>query len=257
MRAVKTTSLSFGLVSVPVKLYKATESHDVSFKQHHAGCGGGISLVRTCKECSEEVAWADIAKGIDYEGELVIVEPEELKDLEGESSPVVEVLQFIDASEIDPIAYESSYYVAPDKVSSLEGYALLRQVLGESGKAGLVKFAIRSGRESLGILRVSGKTLVIHTLAWPDEIREPAFPVLDKPVKLKPKMVEMARALVESMSEPFVAEDHVDVYTGRVKEFIAAKAAGEEFEAHPAGLEPAVDDLLAALEATIAKRKAA
>lgn len=254
MRAVKTTSLSCGLINIPVKLYKVTESHDVSFKQYHAGCNGGIGLVRTCKECEQEVAWADIAKGTESEdGTLVIAAPEEIKALEGEQLPAVEVLQFIGADEIDPISYESPYYLAPDKTSA-EGYALIRQVLSESGKAGLVKFALR-GRESLGILRVSGKVLVIHTLAWPDEIREPAFAILDKPTKLKPKMLEMAHALVAAMSEPFVPGDHVDTYTGRVREFIEAKAAGEEFESHPAGPEPALDDLLAALEATIAKRK--
>lgn len=253
MRAIKKTSLSFGLVNVPVGMYKATESHDVAFKQHHGGCGGGIGMVRVCKECEQEVAWADIVKGIDMDGTLVIVEPEELKSLEGEQVPAVEVLQFIDADEIDPISYESPYYLAPDK-TSLEGYALIRQVLAESKKSGLVKFALR-GRESLGLLRVSGNLLVIHTLAWPDEIREPDFAILNKPVKLKPKMLEMAHALVNAMSEPFVAEDHVDAYTGRVQEFLQAKAAGEPFEPHPAGAEPVVDDLLAALEATIAKRK--
>lgn len=256
MRAVKTTSLSFGLVNVPVKMYKATESHDIKFKQVHAGCGGGISLVRTCKECEQEVAWADLAKGIEHGDEMVIMDPEEIKELEGEKSPSVEVIQFMDADEVDPISYESPYYLAPDK-AGVEGYALMLQALSESGKVGLVKFSLRGGRESLGVLRVSGKVMVIHTIAWPDEIREPEFAILNKPVKLKPRMVEMARALVESMAAPFVAEDHVDVYTGRVEEFIAAKAAGEEFEAHPAGLEPAVDDLLAALEASIAKKKAA
>jgi DNA end-binding protein Ku len=254
MRSVSNTSLSFGLVNVPVKLYKATESHDIKFKQIHAGCGGGISLVRTCKDCSEEVAWADLAKGIDHDGELVIVEPEEIKALEGEKSPCVEVIQFMDADEVDPISYESPYYLAPDK-TGVEGYALMRQALSESGKVGLVKFSLRGGRESLGVLRVSGSLMVIHTIVWPDEIREPDFAILAKPVKLKPKALEMARALISSMSEPFVPEDHVDVYTGRVEEFIAAKAAGEEFEAHPAGPEPAIDDLLAALEATIAKKK--
>jgi len=255
MRAVKSTSLSFGLVNVPVKLYKATESHDIAFKQHHAGCGGGISLVRTCKECEQEVAWADLAKGIEVGGELVIVEPEEIKALEGEQSPCVEVIQFMGADEVDPISYESPYYLAPDKTGT-EGYALMRQALSDSGKIGLVRFALR-GRESLGVLRVSGNILVIHTIAWPDEIREPEFAILNKPVKLKPKAVEMAAALINSMTEPFVAEDHVDVYTGRVEEFIAAKASGEDWEAHPAGPEPALDDLLAALEATIAKKKKA
>lgn len=253
MRAYRKTSITFGLVSVLVGAYKPVESHDVKFKQHHAGCGGQIGMVRVCKECEQEVPWADIAKGTEsLDGTLVIADPEEIKSLEGEKVLAIEVVQFIDAGEIDPLSYESAYYLAPDK-TSLEGYGLIKHVLEESGRVALVKLAF--GRESLGILRPAGKTLVVHTIAWPDEIREPAFAILDKPIKLKPKMVEMAKVLVDSMTEPFDPADHVDTYTERVREFVEAKAAGEPFEAHPAGPEPAVDDLLAALEATIAKRK--
>jgi DNA end-binding protein Ku len=254
MRAIKTTSLSCGLLNVPVKLYKAVESHDFSFKLYHAGCGGSIGMLRVCKDCEGEVEWADVAKGAEAaDGTLVIAAPEEIKALEGEQVPAVEVLHFMGADEVDPVSYESAYYLAPDK-AGVKGYALLHEALSETKKVALVKFALR-GRESLGVLRVSGDVLVTHTIAWPDEIREPQFAILEKPVKLKPKESELARALVESMTEPFVAEDHVDVYTGRVEEFIETKAAGGEFVAHPAGPEPAVDDLLAALEATIAKKK--
>lgn len=255
MRAMKKTSIAFGLVNVPVRMYKATESHDVAFKQHHGGeCHGGISLVRTCKECAEVVDYADIVKGVEVDGELVIVTGDELKSLEDESSPAIEVVQFIDQSEIDPISFEAPYYLEPDK-TSLEGYALIREVLGETGRVALVQFSMR-GRVHLGVLRSVGKVLTVHTIAWPSEVREPAFAILDKPVELKPAALKVAHALVESMTAEFQPDEHVDIYTERVAELIAAKAGGREFAAKPVEPEVQVDDLIAALEASLAKKKA-
>ena len=250
-RAIKTTSISFGLVNVPVKLHKATESHDISFHQHHEGCGGNVGIQRVCKACEQEVPYANIVKGIDHDGNLVIVAPEELKALQDEQ-PTVEVVQFINAADIDPLTYEQSYYVEPQK-TALEGYALLREVLTSTGRAGLVKFALRD-RLHLGVLRVAGNVLVIHTIAWPDEVRTPAFAGLDKPVALKPQMVEMATALVDAMTAPFVAAEWTDTYTDRVAELIAAKANGDTIAPAPVKDESDVEDLLKALEASIAKK---
>lgn len=254
MRAMKSTSINFGLVNVPVKLYKTTDNHDIAFKQHHAGCGGGIAMERKCKECAEPVAYADIVKGIDHGGTLVIVTADELRDLEGEAPPAIEVEQFLAADEIDPLTYEDSYYLEPGKTAA-EGYALLRHVLAETGKVGLVRFAMRS-KLHLGVLRATGDLLVIHTIAWPDEVRTPDFPALDKPVTLKPKLVEMATALVESMTEAFVPEEWRDTYTDRVGEFIAARAEGGEFTPAPAEATDDIKDLLAALEASVARKRA-
>lgn len=250
-KAISSTSIAFGLVNVPGKLYKATESHDISFHQHHGGCGGAVGQKRVCKACEQEVPYADIVKGIEHDGQLVIVAADELKALQDEQ-PAIEVTQFINESEIDPVSYESAYYFAP-LPAAVEGYALLRQVLVDSGRAALVKFALRD-KLHLGVLRVSGKVLVIHTISWPDEVRQPAFPVLDVDIALKPKMLEMATALVDAMTAPFVASEWVDTYTDRVGELIAAKAAGGEITAAPAKDESDVDDLLAALEASIAKK---
>lgn len=256
MRAMKTTAISCGMLNVPVKLYKAVDNHDIAFKQHHAGCGGGIAMERKCRECAEPVAYADIVKGIDHGGTLVIVSADELRDLEDEAPDAVEVEQFVGADEIDPLTYEDSYYLEPGKAAA-EGYALLRQALAETGKHGLVRFAMR-GKLHLGVLRVSGDLLVIHTIAWPDEVRKPSFPALDKPVALKPAVVEMAKQLVEAMTEPFEPAAWRDTYTDRLGEFIAAKADGGEFiSAKPEPEDETIKDLLAALEASVAKRKAA
>lgn len=257
MRAQRKMTIAFGMVSIPVGVYKAVDSHDVSFKQHHAGCGGSIKMERYCEACEvKPVPFADVIKGIDHDGTLVMVLPDELKDLESEASPAIEVVQFVERDEIDPLTYESAHYLAPDKVS-LEGYTLLRTVLTESGRVGIVKFSLRAGRHSLGVIRASGDLLVLHTVAWPDEVREPAFPILDKKVDLKPAVLDMARSLVESMTGSFKAEDFKDSYTDRVKEFIAARAEGGEFIPSPAEATEDVSDLLAALEASIAKKKAA
>ena len=254
MRALKSTSISFGLVNVPVKLYKSVDSHDVAFKQYHGGCGGSIKMERYCEACEvKPVPFGDVVKGIDQDGTLVLIAPDELKDLEGETAPAIEVLQFVERDEIDPLTYEAAYYAAPDK-SSLEGYTLLRTVLAESGKVGVVRFSLRAGRQSLGVLRASGDLLILHSVAWPDEVRDPAFPILEKEVELKPAVLDMARSLVESMSGSFKAEDFTDTYASRVKEFIAARAEGGEFIPSPAGETEDVSDLLAALEASIAKR---
>lgn len=256
MRAIKSTTIKCALLNVPVKVYKSVDSHDVSFRQHHLGCGGSIKMERYCEACDEKpVPFADVIKGIDADGTLVLVTGDELKSLEGEAVPGIEIDRFVDGGEIDPLTYEAAYYLAPDK-TSLEGYALLREVLAESGRVGVVKMSLRAGRHSLGVLRASGDLLIVHTIAWPDEVREPAFPILDKKVELKPAVLDMARALVDSMTDSFKAEDFTDSYTDRVKEFIAARAEGGEFIPSQAEETEDVSDLLAALEASIAKKAA-
>ena len=257
MRSVKNTSISFGLVNVPGKLYKAVESHDVAFHQHHVGCGGSIKMERYCEACeAKPVPFSDIVKGVEKDDNTVLVTADEIKSLEGEVSPTIEVVQFVEASEIDAVAYETAYYFAPEK-TSVEGYSLLRTVLADSGKVGLVQFALR-GRLSLGVLRVSGDVLVIHTIAWPDEVRTPEFALLDKKVELKPALIAAATALVDSMTGTFKPEDFVDTYTNRVNEFITARAEGGEFvPAAKADDNEDVADLLAALEASVANKKAA
>lgn len=257
MRAYRKTCIAFGLVSVPVGVYKPVDSHDVSFKMHHMGCGGSIKMERYCEACeAKPVDFADVVKGIDHDGTLVLVTGDELKALEGEKVPAIEVIRFVAADEIDPLTYESAYYTAPDKVS-LKGYTLLRTVLAEKGLVAVVQFGFNAGRLGLGVLRASGDLLVLHTIAWPDEVREPAFPILDKKVELEPAVLDMAHSLVESMTGTFKPEEFVDTYTVKVKEFIAARAAGGEFIPTQAEETEDISDLLAALEASVAKKKKA
>lgn len=255
MRATKVCSLGFGLVSVPVKVYKATESHDIGMHRHHKDCNGAVGQRLYCKECGELVEFGDIISGVEHDGQLVILTPEEKAGVEGEVGKDIEVLQFVDADEVDPILYEQPYYLEPD--GKVDGYALLRQVLVESNRVGIVQFVMRT-RSTLGVLRVLGNVLVIETMRWIDEVRNAnELKGMEQEVKLDPKALTMAHALVESMASEFNPAEFKDLYTERLGELIAAKAGESEFITKPKELdEPVVDDLIAALEASVARHPA-
>lgn len=260
MRATKTTSISFGLVNVPVKMYKAVDSHDVSFHQYHRDCMGSVGYVKACKDCGETLDTHSIVRGVEHGDTTITVSEDELASIEVQAGPEIEVVQFIDATEVDPIALEGHYYLAPDR-TSVEGYALLRRVMVDTGRVAVVKFVMRRtgsvGKSHLGLLRPYGDNLLaVHTMSYPDEIRQPAFPVLDRAVELKPQLVEMARTLVDAMTGPFVAADYTDTFTDKLNELIEAKANGETIvTANGEELVPTdVSDLLAKLEASARAR---
>jgi DNA end-binding protein Ku len=251
MRSMANTSISFGLVNVPVKVYKATEDHSVGFHQYHGGgCNGAVGQQRLCKTCGEVVEYGDIIKGIECDGELVIVTPEELAAVERETSPGIEILEIVHAEQIDPIILESPYFLAPD-AKSLQGYVLLREVLRESERVGIARYVIR-GAAHLAVLQVRRKVLILQNITWADEIRDPReFAILDKPVEITPKMLKAAQQLVESMMvEQFNHAQHTDGYAERVRALVDAKAAGAvpmPASAEDEGSED-VSDLLVALE---------
>lgn len=258
MRSMANTSISFGLVNVPVKVYKATEDHRVSFHQYHGGgCNGAVGQQRLCKTCGEVIEYGDIVKGVERDdGELVIVTPEELAAVERETSAGIEMLQVVPAEQVnDPIISESVYYLVPD-AKSLQGYTLLREVLQESDRVAVVRYVMRDVAH-MAVLRVRGKVLILQQIVWADEIREPEFAILDKPVELAPKTVKAAQQLLESMLGEFNHTEHTDGYVEHVRELVDAKAAGTM----PAAVQAEekaedVSDLLAALEKSIASHPA-
>lgn len=261
MRATRTTSISFGLVNVPVKMYKAVDSHDVSFHQYHRDCMGSVGYVKACKDCGETLGSDQIVRGAEAGDTIVTVSEDEMAAIEVQAGPEIEVVRFIDGTEVDPIAYESHYYLAPER-AAVEGYALLRQVMVDTGRVAVVKYVMRRtgsvGKTHLGLLRPYGDNLlVVHTMSYPDEIRQPAFPVLDRAVELKPALVEMAHTLVDAMTGPFIAADYSDSFTDKLNELIAAKANGETITAADGEpLEPTdVSDLLAKLQASAEARR--
>src|SRR5438445_11535754 len=191
MRSIWKGSISFGLVSIGVKLYTATEEKDVSFHQVRRTDGSRIRYKRVAEADGDEVAYGDIAKGYQLpNGETVVLTEEDFADLPLPTARTVDVLQFVPADEIDPIYFAKSYYLEPEK-NAVKPYVLLRDALADSGMDGIVKVAIRN-REQLATLRVRDGVIVMETMIWPDEVREPAFPFLDEDVELRPQERQMA-----------------------------------------------------------------
>ena len=256
MRAIWKGAVSFGLVSIPVKLYTATEEKDVSFHQVHREDGGRIRYKRVCQIDGEEVAYADIAKGYELpSGETVVITDDDLADLPLSTSRVVDVLSFVPLEQVDPIYFAKSYYLEPDKTAT-KPYVLLRDALEQADSVALVKVAIRT-RETLATLRVREGVLVLETMVWPDEVRAPDFAFLDDDVQVRPQELAMAQSLIESMSADFDPTAYHDEYREALQEVIEAKVEGREVVEQPVQEEDtgSVVDLMAALRASVAAAK--
>ncbi|GAB3255497.1 non-homologous end joining protein Ku [Nocardioides dilutus] len=256
MRAIWKGAVSFGLVSVPVKLYAATESHDVSFRQVHAKDGGRIKYQRVCSIDGEEVAYADIAKGYETEdGEMVILTDEDMEGLPSTSSREIAVEKFVPSDQIDPMLFEKSYYLEPEK-SGTKPYALLRQALLDADRMAVVTVALRQ-RTTIAVLRVKDDVIVLQTMMWPDEIRTPDFSV--ETGEVKDAEVKMAHMLVETLAGDFDASEFEDDYAGAVETLVKAKIEGGEIKRTPTSTKSSgeVVDLLAALQRSVDAAKSA
>jgi len=257
MRAIWKGAVSFGLVSVPVKLYSATESKDISFRQVHAKDGGRIKYQRICSLDGEEVAYADIAKGYETEdGEMVILDDSDMADLPATSSREISVEKFVPSEQIDPMLFEKSYYLEPEKTGA-KPYALLRKALEDADRMALVTVSLRN-RMSLAVLRVRDDVIVMQTMMWPDEIRSPDFGAVDVE-DAKPAEVKMAKMLVETLAGDFQPDEFEDDYREAVEALVKAKIEGGEIKAAPAARKSSgeVVDLLAALQRSVDAAKSA
>jgi DNA end-binding protein Ku len=256
MRSIWKGTVSFGLVSIGVKLYTATEEKDVSFHQVRRTDGSRIRYKRVAESDGEEVAYGDIAKGYQLpNGETVVLTDDDFADLPLPTARTVDVLQFVPADEIDPIYFAKSYYLEPEK-NAVKPYVLLRDALSSSGMVAVVKVAIRN-REQLATLRVRDGVVVMETMLWPDEVREPAFPFLDEDVELRPQERQMAESLVSSMAGEFEPEQFTDNYRQALQEVIDAKIEGREV-VEPTEAQPTagkVVDLMSALRASVEAAK--
>jgi DNA end-binding protein Ku len=257
MRSIWKGSVSFGLVSIGVKLYSATEERDVSFHQVRRSDGSRIRYKRVAEVDGEEVAYADIAKGYSLDnGEVVVLTDEDFADLPLPTARVVDVLQFVPLEQIDPIYFAKSYYLEPEP-SAVKPYVLLREALEDSGMVGVVKVALRN-REQLAMLRVRDEVIVLETMIWPDEVRDAEFGFLDDDITVRPQEAAMAKSLVASMAGDFDASAFTDEYRAALQAVIDAKVEGREIV--EAG-EPAtsgggeVVDLMAALRASVEAAK--
>ncbi len=255
MRAMWSGAVSFGLVSVPVKLYSATTNHDVRFHQVHATDGGRIKYRRVCTVDGEEVEYADIVKGYETDdGELITLTDEDLDSLPMAAGHEIDVIEFVPSDQIDPMLFEKSYYLEPE-AKAAKPYALLREALVQTDRMAVVRFALRQ-RESIAVLRVRDKVIVLQTMLWPDEIREPDFDILDADVELRPQEQTMAASLVESLGADFDPSQFHDEYRDAVEEMIDRKRTTGETRPAPVATAPAdesdsMTDLLSALQASV------
>jgi DNA end-binding protein Ku len=256
VRSIWKGAISFGLVSIPVKLYSATEERDIAFRQVHRADGGRIRYQRVCTTCGEEVAYADIAKGYEMnDGSIVVLTDDDFEAVPITTNRMIDVVQFVPLDQIDPIYFSKSYYLEPEK-SGIKPYVLLARALEESGKVAVVKVALRQ-REALAAVRVRDGVFVLETMLWPDEVRAAEFKFLEEDVDVRPQELAMAGTLIESLSGEFDAEEHHDRYREALEEVIDAKVAGHELVAPAAKPEEggAVVDLMAALRASVEAAK--
>jgi DNA end-binding protein Ku len=249
--------VSFGLVSVPVKLYAATESHDISFRQVHAKDGGRIKYQRVCSIDGEEVAYADIAKGYETEdGQMVVLDDDDFAELPASSSREISVEKFVPRDQIDPMWLEKSYYLEPDKAAA-KPYALLREALKEADRVAVVTVSIRT-RMTTAVLRVRDDVIVMQTMLWPDEVRKPDFAGLDATEHAaKPQELKMARLLVDTLAGDYDPDEYEDDYANAVQALVQAKLEGGEVKApeQPKKSTGEVVDLLAALQRSVEAAK--
>src|SRR5262245_42395748 len=230
MRSMWKGAVSFGLVMIPVKLYTATETKDIAFRQVHREDGGRIRFRRFCTIDDEEVPYEEVAKGYELaDGEIVILTEEDMADLPLPTTKSIEVVQFCPAEQLDPILFNRSYFLEPETAGA-RAYSLLREALEQSGKIAIAQVALRQ-RESLAILRARDGVLVLETLLWPDEVRAADFPFLDQDIEVRPQELTMASSLIDSMTSDFDPDAHHDGYREALAEVVEAKVAGHELTA--------------------------
>jgi DNA end-binding protein Ku len=243
-------AISFGLVTIPVAVYPATEEKSVKFNQLHDEDMGRIRYKRVCDVDGEEVPYDHIVKGYELEKDrYVVLEDEDFDAVPVESSRTIDIQQFVDLEEIDPILFKKSYYLVPEETGA-KAYALLRRALEEESKVGISKVSFRD-KEHLAALRFKDDVFVLETMFWPDEIRAAEFDTVHEDGKIREQEVEMAKSLIENLSEPWNPDAFKDEYREALLEIVEKKAAGEEIEAAPEAQPARVVDLMEALKASV------
>lgn len=260
-RAIWSGSINFGLVSIPVGLYSATDDHTIHFHQFQRGTADRIRYQRINERTGKEVDYADIVKGADVGGgDYVIVEPDELDAIAPGRSRSIDITSFVDLDEIDPVHFQKTYWLAPTGEQYTRPYALLLEAMARTNRAGIATFVMR-GKEYLTAIRPDDGVLALQTLFFADEIRKPADELDNLPSRAPAggKELDMAKTLIESMSGPWHPQDYHDTYTERVERLIDDKRRGREIVTEAEPPEPTeMSDLLEALQRSISsvKRKA-
>jgi DNA end-binding protein Ku len=258
MQAIWKGAISFGMVTIPIKVFSATEEKDISFRQVHIADGGRIRYKRICSIDGEEVPYSDIGKGYEMaDGRMIVLEPDDFADLPLTSKKVIDVLEFVPADQVDPLYLGKSYYLQADGGPGAKPYVLLRDALDGSELYALVKVALRS-RESLGLLRTYDDILVLQVMLWPDEVRDSSFAAPGEDVEIRSQEKAMAASYIDTLRGEFDPDQYHDEYRHALEQVVEAKAAGvplpETEEEEPEGAE--VVDLVAALRASVEAAKA-
>jgi DNA end-binding protein Ku len=257
MRPIWKGAISFGLVTIPVKLYAATEEKDIRFHLLHKEDGGRIEMKRVCSLDGKEVAWDDLVRGFEIaRGEYVVLTPEEIEEAKPDSATTIDIGDFVELTEIDPIYFEKTYYLEPTEVGA-KPYSLLRRALEETERIAVARVVIRT-KERLATLRPYDGTLALETMFWPDEIR--STDALDLPegreTKVSAKEMQMARSLVDNLSGKFEPAAYRDEYRIALEQLIEQKQKGEQRVARRRKAEPSVTDLMDALRQSVEASRA-
>lgn len=249
-------AITFGLISIPVRLYSAVKEKSMKFHLLHEEDKGRIKYERKCSVCGKEVSWDDIIKGYEFSKDhYVTFTDDELDSIDMDSVKAIDVEAFVPLEQIDPIYFNKTYYVVPD-AAGLKAYRLLLDALEAEGQVGVAKVAFRD-KEHLATIRLKDEVFVLETMHWPDEIQEPAFEELDKRVKIKDTEVKMARQLIQQLTDDFRPQEFKDVYRERLHDLAEKKIEGEEIAiaAEPEEEPTKVVDLMEALKASVAEAK--
>jgi DNA end-binding protein Ku len=253
-RAMWKGAISFGLVTIPVSVYPATEEKTLRFNQLHDEDGGRIRMKRVCSIDGEEVGYEHIVKGYEYEKDrYVILTDDDFEAIPVESSRAIDIVQFVELEEIDPMLYKKSYYLVPEETGA-KAYALLREALDKAGKVGIAKVSFRD-KEHLAALRFRDEAFVLETMFWPDEIREADFGGVDVASKVRSNELEMAQTLIENLTADWDPTEYTDEYRESLLRVVEAKINGEEIEVVEAEPTAKVVDLMEALKASVAAAK--
>lgn len=254
-RSIWKGAITFGLITIPVGLYTAIEEKDFRFNQLHGKDNGRIKYKRVCSVCGEEVAFDEIVKGYEFEkGNYVVFTEEEMDAIPADSIKAIDVVAFVPLEEIDPVYFQKPYYVAPEP-SGVKAYKLLEKAMHDSGRIGIAKVTLRE-KERLATLRVRDGIFILETMNWPDEIRQPEFPELDKNVEIRPQELAMAKSLIENLSDTFQPDEFHDTYRERLEAAVEAKIEGQQVAVEPTKEPTQILDLMEALKASVEATKA-
>ncbi|NOU94596.1 Ku protein [Paenibacillus sp. LMG 31456] len=251
MHTVWKGAISFGLVHVPVKMFSATEDKDISMRYIHKECTTPLNFVRKCLTCEREVEWEEIARGYEYEpGAFVLFEKDELDNLNGEVTKEIKILDFVQLTDIDPIYFQKTYFLAPNETGA-NAYNLLLEAMRQSGKIGIAKVSIRT-KSSLAAIRVIDNCIAMETIFYPDEIRSvDQVPNLPQQSNVNDKELQMAKMLIEQLTTPFEPEKYKDDYREAVLNAIEQKVSGHQISVAPEPHRTNVVDLMSALQASL------